>query len=617
VVVRVDVNLTTLGQVAAVPPDVSPIQIGARGRFEGHGFEVVGRVIYEYEDGGWNEWHVVFDDGGNGWLSDAQAEYAISRLAGSETPLPPAEAIQPGLHFRWEGRDYVATTVTVARYAGVEGELPFVTWDRERETFADLKTTTGHFGTIDYSEDSPLLFLGRFVEFEELSLSNLRELGSLLRDASVRGFNCSACGAPIALRAGQHTTSAACPSCGTIVNPRDPALRIVQEAEARQQHRPKIPLGSRGTFDGTQWDVIGFQYRTITVDGVDYGWDEYVLFNPFRGFRYVSEYQGHWNVIRPLKVLPGGDRIARAEVDGRTFKRFQRALAATRVVYGEFPWQVRAGDKVESIDFVSPPMLLSFEREGTDETWSIGTYAPGAAIWSAFGLQGSPPPAVGVFANQPSPHAGRPGRYWRMFRILLLLWLVLVTGRWIQSDGGVAFERSYSFTKADPNRALVTPEFAIAGGVANVEVEATAPTLNNDWASLAMALVNVDTGEALDFGLELSHYSGVEDGEAWSEGSRTRSEVLPSVPAGKYLLRIEPEGGDTGQAVPYTVRVRRDVTRVWYPLLALILILVPPILSTIAAANFERRRWAESGDVDDSGSSGDDSADSDSSDDED
>ena len=33
-----------------------------------------------------------------------------------------------------------------------------------------------------------------------------------------------------------------------------------------------------------------------------------------------------------------------------------------------------------------------------------------------------------------------------------------------------------------------------------------------------MALVNVETGEALDFGIELSYYSGVEDGEAWSEG---------------------------------------------------------------------------------------------------
>ena len=523
----------------------------------------------------------------------------------SETPLPPADALQPGHRFRFGGRDYVATTITTARYAGVEGELPFVTWDREHEVFADLKTTTGHFGTIDYTEDPPFLFLGRFVEFEELSLTNLRERGSLLRDASVRGFNCSACGAPIALRAGQHTTSVACPSCGTIVNPRDPALQIVQEAESRQKHVPKIPLGTRATFDRTPWDAIGFQHRTITAEGVDYGWDEYLLFNPYHGFRYISEYQGHWNVIRPLKVLPGGDRVARAEIDGREFKRFQRATATTRVVYGEFPWQVRTGDKVEAIDFVSPPMLLSCERDGADETWSLGTYTPGAAIWSAFALPGTPPRPLGVFANQPSPHAAGPA--------------LLEDVRGPRPAVARARDRAlhpvgrprrlrgaFTFTKADPNRSLVTPEFDVPGGVSNVEVAATAPTLSNDWASLALALVNLETGEALDFGLELSYYAGVEDGEAWTEGSRDARELLPSVPSGKYLLRIEPEGGDAGQAIPYTVRVRRDVTRILVPAPRLRAVADSPGLRVPAAANFERRRWAESGDVDDEGSPEDD-----------
>ena len=103
----------------------------------------------------------------------------------------------------------------------------------------------------------------------------------------------------------------------------------------------------------------------------------------------------------------------------------------------------------------------------------------------------------------------------------------------------------------------------------------------------------------------------MEDGERWSEGSRDASRILPSVPSGRYLLRIEPEGGETGTPVPYTVHLRRDVTRLWYPLLALVLILVPPILATISAASFERRRWAESGDVDDEGHAGDDTGDED------
>ena len=40
--------------------------------------------------------------------------------------------------------------------------------------FCDLRTEGRNFGTIDYSEGNPLLFLGEWVEFEELQLKNLR-----------------------------------------------------------------------------------------------------------------------------------------------------------------------------------------------------------------------------------------------------------------------------------------------------------------------------------------------------------------------------------------------------------------------------------------------------------
>ena len=40
--------------------------------------------------------------------------------------------------------------------------------------FADLRTSTGEFATIDYSEDPPLLFMGRPVEFDDLHFKNVR-----------------------------------------------------------------------------------------------------------------------------------------------------------------------------------------------------------------------------------------------------------------------------------------------------------------------------------------------------------------------------------------------------------------------------------------------------------
>jgi hypothetical protein len=175
ILVRRDVDLELVGVVADLPPDSSPIQIATEGVYLKRPFLVVGRIIYQYEQGGWNEWHLVFNDGSSGWLSDAQAEYAVSFLAASPYPLPPAEKTQPGQIFPWGGIQYEVTSLTHALYRGVEGELPFEYWDKQEVLFADLRSHDARFATIDYSEAEPLLFLGEAVEFDALELKNLRQ----------------------------------------------------------------------------------------------------------------------------------------------------------------------------------------------------------------------------------------------------------------------------------------------------------------------------------------------------------------------------------------------------------------------------------------------------------
>jgi hypothetical protein len=175
ILVRTDVDLKKVGQVADLPADASPLQIGTEGAYQNKSFVVIGRIIYEYEQGGWNEWHVVYNDGSNGWLSDAQLEYDLSWQRAAPSQLPAANQIGRGGKFQWEGKVYEVTSLTRAHYKGVQGELPFQYWDKTDLLFADLRTNGGEFGTIDYSENPPLLFLGRAVEFDDLHLKNLRD----------------------------------------------------------------------------------------------------------------------------------------------------------------------------------------------------------------------------------------------------------------------------------------------------------------------------------------------------------------------------------------------------------------------------------------------------------
>jgi len=174
ILVRRDVDLERVGVVADLPPDASPIQLGTEGVYRNKSFVAIGRILYEYELGGWNEWHIICHDGTSGWLSDAQAEYAVSFLSPHQG-LPDALQIAVGQRMRLGGVIYEVTSLTRARYRGVQGELPFEYWDKSEALFADLRTPDARFATIDYSEDPPLLFLGEAVAFEDLRLKNLRQ----------------------------------------------------------------------------------------------------------------------------------------------------------------------------------------------------------------------------------------------------------------------------------------------------------------------------------------------------------------------------------------------------------------------------------------------------------
>jgi len=226
--------------------------------------------------------------------------------------------------------------------------------------------------------------------------------------AKIRAFNCPNCGNSVQLRGMGTSLSAACPSCLSILDTSDERVRLLQRAAKKMERfEPKIPLGTRGKVDGKQYEVTGFQHRTIMADGVEYGWDEYVLYNPFHGFRYLTEYTGHWNDIVAVLSLPApSDVMGHAAVshEDRKFKLFQTSNPTTKFVLGEFPWRVKLNDTVNSKDYVDSPYSLASETDDNETTWSRAQYIPGKEIWSAFNLKGSPPTPQGVYSNQPNPY---------------------------------------------------------------------------------------------------------------------------------------------------------------------------------------------------------------------
>lgn len=413
------------------------------------------------------------------------------------------------------------------------------------------------------------------------------------------GLNCPSCGSGLPASSMGWAVSIACPSCGSILDALDPNLAVLQEHQLRMRVEPKIPLGTRGTWHGTQWEAIGTQEVTITVEGTDYSWMEYVLFNPYRGFLYLSEYMGHWNVIEKLHVRPmvgneGGRPMAMLE--GRTFKHFQTASARTTFAAGEFPWEVRLGDTILARDYVAPPFILSAEAGDGETTWSLGTYTPPEAIAKAFGITERFRSPAGVFANQPNPHTARSAGIMRMCGFLILALALMLVGNIAMSGSRQVFESSFQYRRADPDSvvALVTDPFTLSGRTSNVEI-ALDTDVSNDWVFYTLSLVNENSGDTFDASKQVSYYTGMDSDGRWTEGSKRGTLRIAAVPAGSYFLRIAAEGGEPRPAVVnYQVRIKRDVPSYLFYLFAFLALVVPALLMLIPAANFEQQRWAES-----------------------
>lgn len=399
------------------------------------------------------------------------------------------------------------------------------------------------------------------------------------------------------MRGFAHTLSVVCPSCHSILDASTPTLTLVQRVQEAQRIQPLIPLGSRGKLENTVYEVIGYQIRDIVGEPGE-GWSEYLLFNPYKGFRYISEYRNHWNFIRVLSALPeegakaGGKLVIR--MLGQKYTHFDHVDAVTSYVLGEFPWQVRVGENARVDDYIAPPYMLSSETTPGEVVWSRGEYYTCEQIWRAFQLPDRVPRNSGVFANQPSPYAGRTASAWRMWLWLMiaLFSIALIVG--FTSTNKEVFRHLYLFTPgAAGEPSFVTDPFDLQGRPDNIQLDINT-NLDNNWAYFNFALINQDTGHGYDFGREVSYYTGTDSDGSWTEGKSRDSVILPNVPPGRYYLRVEPEMDAKATPMQYELVVRRGVpiwTWIW---LTALLLLIPPIFIKLRSTAFESKRWRES-----------------------
>lgn len=601
VVARGDRGVEDLGKVADLIETASPLAVGLRGRFQSVPFELTGRAQLGHAAGGvWDEWYARFADGRWGWLAEAQGRFYLTFQQQGRLAKAPAFAnLQPGRRLTLGAGvpPLVIAETGRARAVSAEGAIPWRFTPGDSYCYADLSGPAGEFATLDYSEEPPLVFLGREVELGALGVlpTDLRRPRSPRQIEGIQ-LNCPNCGGALTLRAPDKTERVTCPSCNSLLDVQQGQLSFLKALEPGRV-KPSIPLGHAGTWEGQTFTVIGFLERSVTVEQVRYPWYEYLLYHPDHGFRWLVQSEGHWNYVKPLAPGQVHGQGNVAEIEGRKFKLFQRGDARVDHVSGEFYWKVHVGEHAATVDLIRPPEMLSREAStqdgATEVAWSLGAYQTAADIERAFGVTGLPRPASGSVApNQPFPYK-KIYKYWAFLTLGAMaagLACLLVVPRRKVLDERVTLPATAT---ADQGQEVFTQPFELKGG-RNVRVQIEAPQVENTWLEVDGDLVNEDTNLVQPFSTAISYYHGVDGGESWTEGSRHSWTYLSRLPAGRYVLRLDAQWESWNQPMVVRVLVEQGVPRLLYWGLTLLALAVIPACVAVYHLSFERRRWADS-----------------------
>ena len=405
-------TLRRIGLSAELFDDHSPLQLGAAGRWQGAAFTLVGRLQLRYDQGRWNEWHALFDNGKSAWLAEDNGRYVMAFDAPTPASLPPIDDLRPGLAFTIDGRSWQVASVTRARIAAAQGELPLAPNLKDEFVVVDLRNAQEEVATLDDADPAQVHWsVGQTAALPELALTGLREASE--HTLSARGVQCPSCGAALEVKLAT-TQAIVCHQCHAVVDVSQGVggdlAHYAQDTPHIEGGEPQLPLGATASLalgsPPKPWQVVGYVERCEIPDSSDDDesvfWREYLLYHRNEGFAFLVDAEDGWSWAVPVTGAPQvvGDS---ARWRGESYRKLYAYTGQITYVLGEFYWQLERGQRTANVDYAAGSKRLNREQAGAEVTWSAGQTLDAAVIAAAFKLPGAQAAAL---AREATPLSG-------------------------------------------------------------------------------------------------------------------------------------------------------------------------------------------------------------------
>ncbi|RSZ56058.1 DUF4178 domain-containing protein [Massilia atriviolacea] len=384
-------SVKNLGTMSSVLEDYSPIQIGTCGIHGGRNFTVLGRIQLRYAQGMWNEWYVLFGDGGSGWLGDSSGQFTMTGARKVQEALPAFDALRIAQPVVINGETFLPAEIRSAECIAGQGELPFRVGEGWRIRVADLRNGAA-FVTLDYTDgEVPLVYSGVAVTLDEMRCQLLRDDDQVKAGAGrfrgkVDALDCPSCGSAIKYLPG-ITTTLICPACKAQLDASGPQASVLAAGDKVAAMRTTIELGATANIRGSQHTVIGAMVRSTSGTGAS-KWTEYLLFSARGGFFWLVETNAGWFQAKVMHRWPSWNPAAGevAKAENQNYEKSDSYLATVVAAAGAFNWRVSVGDQVFVTEYENTSGTLSAETTREEMTWSRSTRLAYDQIKTWFGV---------------------------------------------------------------------------------------------------------------------------------------------------------------------------------------------------------------------------------------
>lgn len=573
-----------------IPKDNSALEIGGSINYNNERYVIIGKVKFHFETTFASRWLLLNPQGILFYLFEYINGFGLTQKSVNTPSKSEISKIKPSkkLSLGVDKKQFQVKSIFQNERTLFCGEIENNKIDKENFEAIVLTNADKEFAFIQSSfEKTTTLFLGKFIDYHELFGDNINP-----KNDEVSYINCLTCKAPITNYLKGKTFSLVCGKCNSHFNFDNNNILFLKN-KFNKKSDIDIPLGSKGVLDNKNYKIIGYQLKK--EKGTAFKWKEYNLIDEKGKIVTLSEFNGHYNLTEEidyhnLETI----NITTIHFNNSNYHLFNKYEVDLQSAEGEFIYQIENENNLKVTEFVAPPFIFFEEKNNTEVRYFHGKNITSKQVENAFELAVIPE-RIGTGATQTMNF----GINHSILKKLCMWFLILTVA--IQlfftqiSTSNKIFNQSFTQSNVnDSTKVLVSNTFQITDAPTVLQFDLVS-NVDNNWFGVTIELINNNTGDRFEVDKTIEFYSGIDEGESWSEGEKSESVFMSQVPAGSYHLNLYPEWGSSNKETNnFDIWVYKDVP-MWSNFFVILFVAaIFVIIHYIRFRIFESKRWMAS-----------------------